>query len=653
VKNDQHKQKFEFSGVEKPKEFTVKAGAKLFRTIIDGLYSSPHLAIIRELSCNAWDIHKQIGKENVPFKIKLPSSMDLNLIIRDFGTGLTKSQMENVYTKIFESTKEDSDELIGGFGLGSKTPLTIYDSFVVNSYIKGTKHCYFIITNDEGCPAYTPAGSFPTDEPDGLEIIIGTKHEDINYFCEAAEKVFKYFPVKPIISGNSNYKSYPLPDPVLSGKNWAYYESSERPKVIMGNVAYSLDKCPFQHNLLLRGLVLYFNIGEVAIPPSREDLLFNKKTIQAIETRLAEIEASITQEIESKISNAPTYWDAAIIAGKLNRFGVKNVVYKGINALQKINLAPEEQFHEIVSGRRYEYSVYYITPCHHDQMPKFFIDDLKRGGKSRIRDYAKFNKNQYYLIELSRKDKIKKALHLEDSQISLTSSLRPVTRTSRSRISTSHSTKVMKLVYANNSATGCWEDCSVDLKNDGGLFFEISNNRIFVNGKSYHPSKFYLIAKQFNLEVYGIKKSALKDLGPKWINAADKMKSLCEKYVDKNKHIKDAQETVYQINWSMDNLIHCINSFKKKFKKPNELTIVADTIKGIQDKLSNDHDKLSKLRVIEDFLLDIWDISPYNGVANPIVKNLEVLSKKYPLLLQVHDEEMYYYASYILEKGRI
>ena len=47
-------------GVEK--EFNIKRTSKAFQILSSGLYSNKILAIVRELSCNAWDAHVAAAK---------------------------------------------------------------------------------------------------------------------------------------------------------------------------------------------------------------------------------------------------------------------------------------------------------------------------------------------------------------------------------------------------------------------------------------------------------------------------------------------------------------------------------------------------------------------------------------------------------------
>ena len=105
-------------------EFRIRNSAKAFNILSSGLYANKIRAIVRELSCNAVDSHVAAGKQDTPFDIHLPNTLEPWFSIRDYGLGLSHDQVINIYTTYFESTKTDSNEFIGALGLGSKSPFS-------------------------------------------------------------------------------------------------------------------------------------------------------------------------------------------------------------------------------------------------------------------------------------------------------------------------------------------------------------------------------------------------------------------------------------------------------------------------------------------------------------------------------------------------
>ena len=122
--------------------FGFAATKEAFQVLSSSLYSNPKLAIIRELSTNANDAHKQAGKDDYPFNLHLPTASEPFFNIRDYGDGIPEDLIYNVYANFFVSTKTEDEEQTGCFGLGSKTPFSLVDEYEVISYCEGKKKTY-------------------------------------------------------------------------------------------------------------------------------------------------------------------------------------------------------------------------------------------------------------------------------------------------------------------------------------------------------------------------------------------------------------------------------------------------------------------------------------------------------------------------------
>ena len=79
----------------------------IFNVLRNQLYSDKILAVIREYSANALDAHAEVGKQEVPIEITIPTKLNLNFEVRDFGRGLTekeigeiREQLENITNNV-------------------------------------------------------------------------------------------------------------------------------------------------------------------------------------------------------------------------------------------------------------------------------------------------------------------------------------------------------------------------------------------------------------------------------------------------------------------------------------------------------------------------------------------------------------------------
>lgn len=112
-------------------EFTIRSSSKAFAVLSSGLYKNKIRAIIRELACNAVDSHRAAGNAHLPFEIHAPSALEPWFSIRDYGVGLSDTEVAHVYTVYFSSTKSDSNDYIGALGLGCKSPFSYTDNFTI------------------------------------------------------------------------------------------------------------------------------------------------------------------------------------------------------------------------------------------------------------------------------------------------------------------------------------------------------------------------------------------------------------------------------------------------------------------------------------------------------------------------------------------
>lgn len=337
------------SGNFSEKTFGIKASAQAFDILSSKLYQNIHKAIIRELSTNALDAHREVGKENEPFQVVLPNALSPNLIIRDFGPGLSRDQVMQIYTTYFESTRSDSNYFTGALGLGSKSPFSYTESFIVTSRNNGRKTVYSMFKNEEGFPSVAVLHDEESNEPSGLEINIPVKPHDCDKFYSAVKDVYKFFKVIPTISGREIDLSFSKRTPILEGKGWKLYEGHHGAYAIMGDVGYEINRYEDEFsssrvgdgvkNLLYKDIHIEFKIGDLDVAASREDLHYSKKTTANIVHRVCSIIAEMNEIISKKFEDAESEWEILCTyhrlcgeSGPLNSIAqvVKSIAWRGI-----------------------------------------------------------------------------------------------------------------------------------------------------------------------------------------------------------------------------------------------------------------------------------------------------------------------------------
>ena len=313
----------ERSGVQTEKHFTVKATGKAFEILSAGLYTDPVLAVIRELSCNARDAHvaydekhNTTHKATEPFQIHLPNKAEPYFEVNDFGIGMSEEEVMTTFTTYFESTKDDSNDFIGAYGLGSKSPFAYADSFQVVSRWDGVKTTYSIFFDEERIPSIAKMGAFNTTEHNGVSVRVSVREQDFHQFGQKTSRILKYFKVPPdVIGGSGTFRFEQLPDNPIKGTDWFVDPSVNNYNAaftaVMGDVPYKVNINQLEELLSIRTfnfiktvrIVAYFEMDELSIPPSREEIRYSEKSIKRLVRMCDNIKATLLENIEKIVAD--------------------------------------------------------------------------------------------------------------------------------------------------------------------------------------------------------------------------------------------------------------------------------------------------------------------------------------------------------------
>lgn len=99
--------------------FSQNKIAKMFMIVLKG-YSDPISSIVRELTSNCMDSHTE-AKVDTPVIVTMDyDDAGKYISFEDNGAGISVDRFNKIYRKLLESTKEDSNDELGGFGLNKK-----------------------------------------------------------------------------------------------------------------------------------------------------------------------------------------------------------------------------------------------------------------------------------------------------------------------------------------------------------------------------------------------------------------------------------------------------------------------------------------------------------------------------------------------------
>lgn len=294
-------------GIEETEQFKFTNSPVIFKILSDSLYSDKISSIVRELSCNARDSHVATGKGVVPFDIHLPvynkkflfnDENEMYFSVKDYGTGLSEEEIYNLYTVYGESNKRQSNEYIGGFGIGSKSPFAYTDCFTVISRYEGIKTTYSAFVDENGYPSITKIHEEKTDECNGVEVLFSVKESDIDKFINATNRELKFFNPYPNIN---NKECTPFIKENISdeGEGWfieRYTYGNPSLYFIIGNVLYNVE--PEYYTKFWNGtMYISCDVGSVSLAASRENLAYTATTKKIISDKLISIQKEIISRI--------------------------------------------------------------------------------------------------------------------------------------------------------------------------------------------------------------------------------------------------------------------------------------------------------------------------------------------------------------------
>ncbi|EOP4039669.1 hypothetical protein K1468_RS14110 [Escherichia coli] len=303
----------------KSKAFSITASPKVFKILSSDLYTNKIRAVVRELITNMIDAHALNGNPE-KFIIQVPGRLDPRFVCRDFGPGMSDFDIQGddnspgLYNSYFSSSKAESNDFIGGFGLGSKSPFSYTDTFSITSYHKGEIRGYVAYMNGDG-PQIKPTfvKEMGPDDKTGIEIVVPVEEKDFSNFAYEVSYIMRPFKDLAIINGLDREIDYfPDFDDYYGVNPERYWPDRGGLYAIYGGIVYPIDGVIRDRNWLsIRNEVNYikFPMGSLDIAPSREALSLDDRTRKNIIERVKELsEKAFNEDVKRfKESTSPRH----------------------------------------------------------------------------------------------------------------------------------------------------------------------------------------------------------------------------------------------------------------------------------------------------------------------------------------------------------
>ncbi len=466
--------------------FSIEMNASMFAMLSKNVYNNVILAPIREWSCNAVDAAIAANNPSTSFEVHLPTASDPTFAVRDYGLGLSEADLLGLFTTLGASTKRTSNQYTGAFGIGRLSGLAYASSFTVESFFHGIHYSY-LITIKDGIPGSLKLSETPSSDPNGLRLSLAVQAHDINTFIKEATYLYQFFDVKPTTNIPLNY-----PELLLEGETWAVTSGSFSPKLVMGNVPYSISAYG-----LPSGAYLKAPIGSVSITPGRESLTMDTKTekflSQLMDTARADMNTTINAQLQSK-TDLWEAWEAVKQARNMYHFkyDYSNMPAFFTDIFDEYNhLKPNSAF-KFATVDKYDSKFYTSSPsgrCNH-----VLIQDVASGYFSPALEYIKKYPNDTALVlrpNSNSKASIQTLLDAYPDFITkadlpepvLISSLIPDKQRTTSTKLASH---IFKPTWISSSGTGLGNNINIDEVTDTIYYYKESPPNLDAITKALH-----------------------------------------------------------------------------------------------------------------------------------------------------------------------
>lgn len=297
-------------------------GARRMMEMLVNLYADRRLAVAREYVSNAVDATRAAGSTE-PVAVTTPSLIEPNLVVTDRGTGMSLAEVEATFLAFAASSKRDSDEMIGGLGVGAKSAWALAESFLVDTVKGGLRTTVRAARNLEH---QVLLAGVPSDLPDGTTIIVPV---EVGGHVEAWHRV-----VREVASAHDTgavLVDGVRVDSLASGPTWIGPVSCRRvdrqnhSAVMVRSGGTLFSSVPEITTKVVRatGLpacVLELPIGSFDHTPSRESVVATERTQAAVDAALGKFRVAYDQ-LAQRISGLATTDVAAAVKLRADTLG--------------------------------------------------------------------------------------------------------------------------------------------------------------------------------------------------------------------------------------------------------------------------------------------------------------------------------------------
>lgn len=264
----------------------LESAQVLMQMLSKNLYSDDIGSTVRECASNALDSHRRAGVDK-PIIVSLRATKDstYEFSVEDFGIGLDADDVKNIISKYGKSTKRNSTTELGMMGLGFKAPLAYTSSFYFVCRKDGMERKYMMYEGED-VNTIDLLYEAPTDQPNGVKVIVPVKWRDNYEFKKKIKQQLAYF--------ESVYFDVEDIRNDFSITRHKYFQFSELASdsnlhICLDNVYYPIDFGKLGISTISLPVGLRFSLTDGIFPtPNRESIRYTQEAKTIILKRLQE-----------------------------------------------------------------------------------------------------------------------------------------------------------------------------------------------------------------------------------------------------------------------------------------------------------------------------------------------------------------------------
>ena len=309
---EQNKEKIQTYGDVQQNKVSIdpRNAEHIISILSSNLYSNPEESFLRETISNAVDSHKEAGTTDPIILLFKTNGSKFDIVVRDYGTGISPERFDEIYRYIGSSTKRDSNAYIGSFGIGRFSALAVANVVYITSYYNGIANSYVMAKNGGGIDIDL-VSSLETDERNGVEIRVQVNSvsgydkiltnlcyiSNLYIECQGTDNDSYYSDWSSLKSAVDRFNDRKIIDfgefkyNTFITDNY-YYDTG---KIVLGNIVYPIEfknivPLPNYPRLtksdisnILKDVNVTFSIGSLDVTPNRESLMYSERTIKTLQ----------------------------------------------------------------------------------------------------------------------------------------------------------------------------------------------------------------------------------------------------------------------------------------------------------------------------------------------------------------------------------